>query len=265
MVARIAWTVAASSCWFFAENGSMDGGMIRACSGESTAARTAAGRKRSRARAPGMAAGNPMPRAWCRSASPRRCDSAIPPARRPGQGRRQPGGLRVVQQHDIARADQPEQLVRVRGEDLRVVAGVGAAQRPAAGVTVNLVVQPLGDREEFRVAADHHPAGRDVQARAVPHEHLQHLGDPAADRGRIDVPDGPPAEPVPEPGGLGEQPRVPLRPDDRLEWGDRGSGTETSCSHPSPGARSPARGRAMPLAEEDGSVLTSSATLRPPG
>jgi hypothetical protein len=32
MVARIAWTVAASSCWFFAENGSIDGGMIQACS-----------------------------------------------------------------------------------------------------------------------------------------------------------------------------------------------------------------------------------------
>jgi hypothetical protein len=25
-----------------------------------------------------------MPRAWCRSASPRRCDSPTPPARRPG-------------------------------------------------------------------------------------------------------------------------------------------------------------------------------------
>ena len=115
-----------------------------------------------------------------------------------------------MQQHDIARADLPEQLVRVRGQDLAVMAGVSAAQRPAAGLAVDLVVQPLGDREELRVAADHHPADRDIQARDVSHEHLQHLSDPAADRGRTDVPDGPPAEPIPEPGGPGDQPRVPL-------------------------------------------------------
>ena len=127
-----------------------------------------------------------------------------------------------MQQHDIARAHLPEQVVRIRGEDLLVVAGVGLAQGPGAvGLAVNLVVQPLGDREEVRVAADHHPADRDVQARDVPQEHLQHLSDPAADCGRIDVPDGPLAEPVPEPGGPGEQPRVSHGPDDRLERGDR--------------------------------------------
>ena len=32
MVARIPCTAAASSFWFFAENGSIDGGMIQACS-----------------------------------------------------------------------------------------------------------------------------------------------------------------------------------------------------------------------------------------
>ncbi len=42
--------------------------------------------------------------------------------------------------------------------------------------------------------------------------------DPAADRSGVDVPDGPPAEPVPEPGGRGEQPLVPLRSDGRLEY-----------------------------------------------
>jgi hypothetical protein len=123
-----------------------------------------------------------------------------------------------MEQHDIAGTDLPEQLVRVGAQDLAVMAGVSAAQRPGAvGLAVNLVVQPLGDREEVRVAADHHPADRDVQARDVPHEHLQHLSDPAADRGRVDVPDGPPGEPVPEPGGRGEQPRVLLPSDDRLQ------------------------------------------------
>ena len=147
-----------------------------------------------------------------------------------------------MQQHDIAGAHLPEQLVRIRGEDLSVVAGVGAAQRPAVGLAVNLVVQPLGDREELRVAADYHPAGRDVQARAVPHEHLQHLSDPAADRGRIDVPDGPPAEPGPEPGGLGEQPCVPHGPDDRLESGDRGSGHRDLLQPPELGCPRPGWG-----------------------
>ena len=156
-----------------------------------------------------------------------------------------------MQQHDIARAHPPEQLVRIRGEDLRVVAGVGVAQVPGAvGLAMDLVVQPLGDREELRVAADHRPADRDVQALDVSHEHLQHLSDAAADRGGVDVPYGPLAEPVPEPGGCGEQPPVSHGPDDRLEPGDRHPRHRDLVQPPEPGRR-----RAKPLAEEDGSVL----------
>ena len=148
-----------------------------------------------------------------------------------------------MQQHDIARAHLPEQLVRIRGEDLRVVAGVGVAQVPGGvGLAVNLVVQPLGDREEVRVAADHGPAGRAAQARAVPDEYSQHLGDPAADGGGVDVPDGPLAEPVPEPGGRGEQPRVAHGPDHRLEPGDRCGGHRDLLQAPELGRPRPGWG-----------------------
>ena len=146
-----------------------------------------------------------------------------------------------MQQHDVARTHLPEQLVGIRGEDLPVVAGVGAVQRPAGGLAVDLVVQPLGDREKLRVAANHDPANRDVQTRDVPHEHLQHLRDPAADRGRIDVPDGPLAQPVPQPGGRGDQLHITLGPDDRLQHGNWRCGHSDLVQPPGLGCPQPGR------------------------
>jgi hypothetical protein len=45
----------------------------------------------------------------------------------------------------------------------------------------------LGDREEVRIALDHQPARVDAGAADIGEQRLQHLGDTAAGRRRIDV------------------------------------------------------------------------------
>ena len=79
----------------------------------------------------------------------------MPRGARLRQWRRQPGGLRVVQEDQISRPDLADQLDRVRGEHPRVVAGLGLVERAAGGLAVDLVVQALGDHEELGVTGDH--------------------------------------------------------------------------------------------------------------
>jgi hypothetical protein len=170
-----------------------------------------------------------------------------------------------MQQHDIARVHLPEQLVRIRGEDLRVVAGVGATQRLAADLAVNLVVQPLGNREELLVAAitiqrtamsrpAMYPTSTcSISATPPPTAvelTFQTVRPPSLSRNRAAAVSSRAYRTVPMTGSS----RATGIP-----------GTETSCSRPNSGPRGPAGGRAKPLAEGDGRVLTSSATLRPPG
>jgi hypothetical protein len=81
---------------------------------------------------------------------------------------------------------------------------------------MDLVVQALGDHEELGVTGDDQPADRDAEILNVSDQYLQHLRDPAADRGRADVPDGPPSQLLPEFLRRPDQPRVPLATDNRL-------------------------------------------------
>ena len=53
----------------------------------------------------------------------------------------------------------------------------------------------------------------------VPDQDLQHLGDPATGRGRVDVPDGAPGQLLPDLVGAPDQLRVPRGADDRLQPG----------------------------------------------
>jgi hypothetical protein len=154
---------------------------------------------------------------------PVEADVAAPyhPGARLRQRGGQRGGLRVVQQYDIAGLNPGDQFHRIRGHHPRVVIGLSRAEGTAAGIAMDLVVQALGDREKLGVPGDHQPADRDVQILDVPDQDLQHLGDPATCRGRADVPDGVPAQQGPElVGGQGELP-VSRGADDRLEHGHR--------------------------------------------
>ncbi len=148
-------------------------------------------------------------------------DVAAPhhPGARVCQRRGQPGGLRVMQQHHIAGPDPGSQLDRVRGQHPRVMTGLRRAERGPGQAAVDLVVQPLGDREEPGIAGDHQPAGRDVQILHVPDQDLQHLGDPATCHGRIDVPDGASGQHRPDQVGGADQLRIPRAADDRLQPG----------------------------------------------
>src|SRR5438876_483275 len=79
----------------------------------------------------------------------------------PGERRHQPGRLRIVQQHQVAGAEPGRQLGRVLPQYRLVVLGFGRAQvAVVADRAVDPVVQPLGDGEEGRVAADDRPLCR---------------------------------------------------------------------------------------------------------
>jgi hypothetical protein len=86
---------------------------------------------------------------------------------------------------------------------------------------VDLVVQAFGEREKLGVAGDHEPADRDVEIADVPNQHLQHLSDPAAGSGRVDVPYGAPGQLSPNPVSGLEQAKVPLATDEGLQQRDR--------------------------------------------
>jgi hypothetical protein len=99
-----------------------------------------------------------------------------------------PGGLGVVNQHDITGLYQCAQLLGIPAEHPLVVGPLSLAERAAvAKGAIEPVVDPLGDREELRVALDHQPTRVDPCAASIRQERLQHLGDSAAGRRRVDV------------------------------------------------------------------------------
>src|SRR5215468_3514677 len=99
--------------------------------------------------------------------------------------------------------------------------GLRRAQGPAGEIAVDLVVQAFGDGEELSVTADYQPADRDAEIADVANQYLQHLGDPAARRGRADVPDGVPGLQLPHLVRGLEQPQIALAADDGLQQGGR--------------------------------------------
>ena len=175
----MARTVSASSGWFFGENGSIDGGMIQTLPAGSHGGNVVPAREHVGLRG-GQVRPQELPPGPGHLVFPVHPDMAAPhhPGARVCQRRGQPGGLRVMQQHHIAGPDPGRQLDRVRGQHLCVMSGLRRTERGSGQAAVDLVVQPLGDREELGVAGDHQPADRDVQVLHVPDQDLQHLGDP---------------------------------------------------------------------------------------
>jgi hypothetical protein len=126
-----------------------------------------------------------------------------------------------VQQHEISWPYLVEQLGSVRGEHPCVMAGLGLVERAAGLLTVDLIVHALGEHEELRITGDHPPADRDIKILDVPDEHVQHLCHPTANRGRADVPDGAPGQPLPELLSRPDQACVPFAADNLLQLSDR--------------------------------------------
>ena len=90
----------------------------------------------------------------------------------------QPGGLRIVQEHDVARRDQRADALQVLARDGLVdLALTRAEPATVAGHAVQAIVNPLRDAEELRVAVNHEPAGIDSCAAPVRDQGAEHLGD----------------------------------------------------------------------------------------
>ena len=101
----------------------------------------------------------------------------------------QPGGLGVVQDDDVAGLHPLLQLSQCLFQRLPVGVLCRLIQLPSvAGLAVEQVMDAFGDLEELVVALDHHPAGVDAGTGQVAEQEVQHLGDPTALLGRVDLP-----------------------------------------------------------------------------
>jgi len=98
------------------------------------------------------------------------------------------------------------------------VGALGGFERPAVTrCPVEMVVHALRDREEARIAVDDEPSRVDPDPARICEERPEHLGDPAARRGRVDVEDGPTGQRVAcSPSGLVEPLRA-FRSDERRQ------------------------------------------------
>ena len=192
----MATTSAGSITSFFAENGSIDGGITLRRSGRDPRRRELRLREHELLdvfhvgpeEVPGP------PRRLVRLVA---ADVAAPhdPRADGGQLAGETGGLRVVEQDHVVASHEREELGRVAAEHRLVVPVLRLAEWAAvAGRPVQPVVEPLGDREEVGVAFDHDPAGVDADTPGVREQRLEQLGHATAGRGRVDVEHLPPVE-----------------------------------------------------------------------
>ena len=98
--------------------------------------------------------------------------------------------LRVVQQDDVPDRNPGGHLLDVGFQGIGHHGALCLTQLSAVTrLAVQHVVHALGDPEELRVTGEDEPAGVYVHAAYVSQQGLQHLGDPPALCGGIDVPD----------------------------------------------------------------------------
>ena len=124
---------------------------------------------------------------------------------RRAQEARQREGLRIVDDQHVARLEQrlqPGGVLPARSlEDLAIRRAESRVAR-----AMDEIVESLRQREEGGVAAaDDHPFRADAQVPEQPDDRGKHLGDAAARRRRVHVPDRPPGESRDEAGGLGHE------------------------------------------------------------
>ena len=127
-------------------------------------------------------------------------------------------GLRVVDDDDVIRAHEARSSSALAPRIVLVVPSLrrhrGRRRRPASR---KAVVDPLRDCEERGIALDHQPARVDARAAGVGEQRLQHLGDAAAARGRVDVQHRATGKRLARSCRGLLEPRHPLRADQRLE------------------------------------------------
>ena len=177
-----------------------------------------------------------------------RCPDALDHARR----------LRVVQHHDVAGIDPGEEVREVRGQDAFERGVLGGTERPVIPrIAVQAVVQTLRDGEELRLTIEDEPPVLDAGAPPIGEQGLEHLGDTAAVRRRVHVPD----RAVPERrGGRAPRPRAcgrraPGPGSPPAARGERPSLRPLPPGHPAPSAATadpPARPRPGSTAEPVG-------------
>ena len=97
--------------------------------------------------------------------------------------------LRIVEQYHVTRVDVAHQARSVGRSDLGIIGGLIGAEHLRRRCPVKTVVDPLGDGEEFLVAAHDQPANIEARTEGVADEHLEHLGHSSALGRRTDVPD----------------------------------------------------------------------------
>ena len=108
-----------------------------------------------------------------------------------------------MEDHDVLRMHELDQLERVGDQGLVVDLVLGGTQRTTVSrEPVQAIVNALGDQEELGIPGDHRPSGVDAHASAISEQGAQHLGDAAAVRGRVHVPDDAAVEPA---SGFGDQ------------------------------------------------------------
>jgi hypothetical protein len=125
------------------------------------------------------------------------------------------GGLRIVQHDNITRTRGPQQAWQIALRGRFVMVSLSRCERTAVtGGAIEVVVDPLRDREERRIAVDHEPSRVDPDSTGVREQRLQQLGDSAARSSRVHVKHAPTVETFARARGGAQEPFGPVGSDD---------------------------------------------------
>jgi hypothetical protein len=142
-------------------------------------------------------------------------DDLCPPG---NENRHKSGGLGIVHDDDVVRANLAEDRLGVRSERRFVVAALGLVESATvARRSVEPVVNPLRRREELRIAANDQPLRLDAGPPRIAQQDVKELGHATACGRGVDVDDSAVGEALARPSGDVEESRDPVRSDDRGE------------------------------------------------
>jgi hypothetical protein len=130
----------------------------------------------------------------------------------------QPGGLRIVQDHNVIAAHQVGELASTGAQAALIKSALSRPQpAPVSLGSMQMVVQPFGDGKERRVADDHRPPRVDPAPTGVAEQRSQQLDDATAARGGVHIPDHPALQRLCRAIDQLKQSRVLARRDHRLK------------------------------------------------